>query len=1463
MSGLNKVIGGLDGTISFESDAVEFKKGIAQKLVSQSFMKLIDVISEGEIEGFPTPLKLGIERHTLNYKIACLADVFLGKTPILKTPTVPSIQQIIDNYAEFQTITGKKAKKQKNALSNTTLEAFNFSDIVADFQFGSAETDDDGKIVNKFKANWSSSSASSGDTQGVITITNNQTSTCVPQIAKGDSIKLNFITKTATPSAVNLTKKFATYTSALVNDDGESIVTVNTLDGEGGSAAAHGFTADQEVYINFTSGTLNSPTDKDGRYKVKLISGNDNSFELIVGGASIATSGTATVSADTNDGFYKVIETDHKNEFKVRFLDTDGDPKTLDSDSGTVAVEKIANVPFTGVEDTELNLSFANYGAFVERTKAGVSTPQSFQIEKSPLTEEVLANNPDSPGFERLKVTLNWNTHVNPKGGKSNTIYKISIIDANSVEYDYVEGDNVFKTEEEKVNKNSSPNPANIHLVGKTKKPFKRDHIIDFSTLEVGDNDTSALPAFPITVKVERLNPQKATNKFSVSKISKLFDKKQKFSDLAVAALRFDGAAFSSVPSRMYRIRGMRVRIPDEDDAGLKPTVDINNGRVVYPSGYNFDGSLTHKSVWTTDPAWILLDIITSKRYGIGDHITLSQIDVFSLYEISKYSSTLVPVGKDGIEGEMEPRFSLSATIRNREDAFKVIADITSVFRGFGFWSAGSLSFSQDRGNLDPEYLFNLSNVTAEGFSYSGTSLKTRANIVTVSYFDNETKQKAYVTVKDNAANVGSGLETFNKFGEVHKKVAAFGCTSKSQARRAANFILYENNRSVETVSFTTGLAGGVIVRPGMRINITDPMKAGLRRGGRLSVTNLTDTDVKNKVIVDDSASTSLPSSGDISIMITTPNADTGIQEATLETKSISSVDGNVITVSSDFTTRPEPNAEYLISDSTVSPTTWRVLTVTEDKDVYAITAISYDVNKYDFIENPDDGIPDPEPVTIINNETSAPTGLELTEEFYSEEGKIKNRLIIEWNQTEGAKDYLVQISSPNQTDFEIFVKETAFTVFDAELGEYEVSVSSRNTTGLLSAGSAKATKEIVGKTTPPDDLAGLTVEPVDKNFVRLAWEKSNDVTVINGGRVYIKHSNLTSGVTFQNSSPIVDAVPGTSTDAIVPKLAGTYVVKARDAKDTFSDGEQTVQFALDDSEADDEDTITNINEDGASFGGTKTGCTISPDGNGLEMILAGDGLFDDETDFDTLTPNLDQIGDTISTTATYEFTTVGDLGANNKMPTHFIKNIAATTFLKNTEIDIRNEIDLFSDIDGTKVDEPKVDIFVATTDDDPSSGSPTFTAFEKFSNATFKGRGYKFKAVFTSTKPDENIKVTTLRATGSLAPRTETQRNGTFVTNPFQATYTASGGTTTITVASTTYSHGLSNGDSVIMDFTSGDAVDGTYTITVINTTRFTVTAASSLDTSGNCTFSIPVTIDSTTGLLSSRIVGLICSFG
>ena len=59
--------------------------------------------------------------------------------------------------------------------------------------------------------------------------------------------------------------------------------------------------------------------------------------------------------------------------------------------------------------------------------------------------------------------------------------------------------------------------------------------------------------------------------------------------------------------------------------------------------------------------------------------------------------------------------------------------------------------------------------------------------------------------------------------------------------------------------------------------------------------------------------------------------------------------------------------------------------------------------------------------------------------------------------------------------------------------------------------------------------------------------------------------------------------------------------------------------------------------------------------------------------------------------------------------------------------------------------------------------------------------------------------------------------------------------GSTTCTVTTST-AHGLTTGDRVWLDFTSGSATDNVYTVTVTTTTAFTVTTAS-LTTSGNVT--------------------------
>jgi hypothetical protein len=63
--------------------------------------------------------------------------------------------------------------------------------------------------------------------------------------------------------------------------------------------------------------------------------------------------------------------------------------------------------------------------------------------------------------------------------------------------------------------------------------------------------------------------------------------------------------------------------------------------------------------------------------------------------------------------------------------------------------------------------------------------------------------------------------------------------------------------------------------------------------------------------------------------------------------------------------------------------------------------------------------------------------------------------------------------------------------------------------------------------------------------------------------------------------------------------------------------------------------------------------------------------------------------------------------------------------------------------------------------------------------------------------------------------------------------TYDIPGSTTcTVTIAN----HGLSNGDAVGLNFTSGTAVDDSYVVANVTTNTFTVTTAS-LTTSGNVT--------------------------
>ena len=88
----------------------------------------------------------------------------------------------------------------------------------------------------------------------------------------------------------------------------------------------------------------------------------------------------------------------------------------------------------------------------------------------------------------------------------------------------------------------------------------------------------------------------------------------------------------------------------------------------------------------------------------------------------------------------------------------------------------------------------------------------------------------------------------------------------------------------------------------------------------------------------------------------------------------------------------------------------------------------------------------------------------------------------------------------------------------------------------------------------------------------------------------------------------------------------------------------------------------------------------------------------------------------------------------------------------------------------------------------------------------------------------------------------------------PVAGTYSRTG--TLVTVTQT--SHGLSSGMVVVLDFTTGTATDGTYTITVVDANTYTVTDVASGSTSGNLTRNIAIRASSNISTIARLGTGL-----
>ncbi len=903
---------------------------------------------------------------------------------------------------------------------------------------------------------------------------------------------------------------------------------------------------------------------------------------------------------------------------------------------------------------------------------------------------------------------------------------------------------------------------------GRTADAYARDHRINIT----GD--------FPVDIRVVRVTADSTednrVNAFQFTSLQEVIDNNSSYPNSAYVALRLDSKQFNRIPTRKYRIRGIKVRIPgasasvvsatytqsttvvtvNNNNHGLlvgesivftatsgagvngtfviqtvpnansftltsgtsqtvttsnctfagTPNVDLATGRIRYPSGYIFNGVMG-AAVYTNCPAMCLLDLLTNTRYGLGNHIIDSNLDLFSFVAASKFANEEVDDGTGS--GAKEARFSCNVNIQSPKEAFAAINDLAGVMRCMPIWSAGGINLSQDKPTT-ASYLFNLANVGEGGFNYSGSSLKTRHSVISVSYFNMDSKEVDFEVVEDATA--------IAKFGTIIKQVKAFACTSRNQAARLGRAILFAEQNESEIVNFTTSIDSGIVVRPGSVIEVNDPVRAGARRGGRIVAASTT------SITIDAVTETNIPALGD------NPTISAILPNGTVETKSITDINGAVLTVSA-FSSAPKPNSPYLLSSTTLQSQLFRVIQVEEQDDInYVITALTYVEGKYNFIEN---GVALPtRNISLLNAPVPSPSNLTVSEKTVVINSIARSKLIVDWQPVQGVTQYLVNYKFENNNYVSQIVFSSDFELLDTKKGEYTIEVFSYNLSLQLSPNSTTTTFIAKGKTALPEDVSNLTIEPINEQFVRLKFKQAVAVDVLHGGRVYVRHTNQIGGsASFQSAQDVIEAVAGNSTEVICAALPGTYLLKFQDDGGRFSVNPASVSLSIVDIldsivvKTDREDT------DSTPYNGTKSNVVFDSTLGGLKL-----------TD------------PTANNSGTYDFVETLDLGGTFSLTLK--RHFQGVGFYVGDQFDNRTDlIDTWTDFDGTVANDANAKIAVRTTTDNPSS-SPTYTSFNDFANGTFKGRGFQFRITLDTADKAQNMNLQQAGYTATLPSRTE-----------------------------------------------------------------------------------------------------------
>lgn len=397
------------------------------------------------------------------------------------------------------------------------------------------------------------------------------------------------------------------------------------------------------------------------------------------------------------------------------------------------------------------------------------------------------------------------------------------------------------------------------------------------------------------------------------------------YPNTALIWMQFPGNAFKSVPSRMYDVGGTKFLIPT--------VFSVNPGdRGLDHSGSAWSGGFYEPSQAPADAAWVVWNLLTNTRYGLGQKIAgylglgrgllESDVDKFALYQCSLHNNGMVA---DGF-GAIERRYSANGLIQGNQDAWEVIQSVCSNFATKAYWNGSQISFWQDRPWVGgPAAIITNADVEEGRFVYTSQEWKGITTVCRVTWND---------PIQDYAATpelveYPLGIQ---EWGIHEDEFSTMLCTSRGQAYRAGLRLILSSLLDNEMVSFKCR-PFAFYRKPGDVICIQDNRRSRSRLGGLIKSATIS-------AIVPDSPVT-LTGAPPFRIRITLPNLI--VEERDL----INGVGTHVVLYPTvPFTYAPLTHSNWMVKDGAGSDRLYRILSISPGQSgnqlIYEISCKKY-----------------------------------------------------------------------------------------------------------------------------------------------------------------------------------------------------------------------------------------------------------------------------------------------------------------------------------------------------------------------------------------------------------------------------------------------------------------------------------------------------------------------------------------